>query len=149
MFQGNYWAPQYWGEQYWHPQTQKEVKPAGGSGGKWKKFSDVKSNRPLKLGRQKGAHYSAYYVKQVRKVEKAQLSEGKKADKVSEAEERLAQLIAEKAAESAERKKAKRLLEARKRALEAAQIKTQALFAEAERLRREEDDAIALLLLVG
>ncbi|MEL6859297.1 MAG: hypothetical protein AAFO74_13000 [Pseudomonadota bacterium] len=150
MFAGNYWASGYWGAQYWGPQdvaSQEEY--SGTSGGKWKRFKDVKSSRPLSLNRKKGFRYSAYYVQQERKAERAKVTETKKAEKVNEAEQLLEQLASEGAAERAERDRVERLLSSRKRALEVAQIKAQALFAEAERLRQEEEDAIALLLLVN
>lgn len=119
---------------------------SGGSGKGWKNYKALTATPdPVKGG---GYYYSPQYLAKAKELDKAETEEIELANQVAATTKQLVYLASERAGARHQRNALRNRLEAEKKALEAAMAYVEELAAQLKRMQREEDEAIALLLLL-
>lgn len=124
-------------------ETVEEYRGTGKS--KWKNLASLTATPEGPKGKY---HYSPQYIAKAEKLEKAEADERELADQVAKTSKKLVYLASERAGARHQRNKLRNELEAQKRALAASMALVERLAAELNRMQREEDEAISMLLLL-
>lgn len=147
MFRNQFFGSQHFGTQHWGPGQEAAIEEEyrGTGKSKWKGLAALTATPEGPKGKYR---YSPQYIAKAEKLEQAETTERKQADQVARTSKKLVHLASERAGARKERDRLKSQLAEQKRALAASMALVERLAAELNRMQREEDEAISMLLLL-